>query len=102
MGAGEEYVMAAEPTEDLHRQDLHREDMRKLVEEIAKVLVEDPGQVSVEAVDEDQATVLELRVGSSDLGRVIGRQGRTAKSIRAILDAAGAKLHKRFALEILE
>lgn len=94
--------MTAEPTQDLPKQDLHSEDMRKLVEEIAKVLVEDPGQVSVEAVEEDQATVLELRVAPGDLGRVIGRQGRTAKSIRAVLGAAGAKQHKRYALEILE
>ena len=94
--------MAAEPTQDTQKQDTHHEDMRKLVEEIAKVLVEDPGQVTVEAFDEDQTTVLELRVAPGDLGRVIGRQGRTAKSIRAVLGAAGYKFHKRFALEILE
>lgn len=77
-------------------------DMRVLVEQIAKALVDDPEQVSVEAVEENQETVLELRVGSGDVGKVIGKQGRTARSIRAILGAAGSKSRKRFSLEILE
>ncbi len=77
-------------------------DMRALVEQIAKALVDDPGQVSVQAVDTDQATVLELRVAPNDLGKVIGKQGRTARSIRTLLGAAGMKLHKRFTLEIVE
>ena len=77
-------------------------DMRQLVEEIAKALVDEPEQVSVQATDGEQTTVLELRVAPGDLGKVIGKQGRTARSIRTILGAAGMKLHKRFTLEILE
>ncbi len=77
-------------------------DMRALVEQIARALVDDPGQVSVQAVDGEQVTVLELRVAPNDLGKVIGKQGRTARSIRTILSAAGMKLRKRFTLEILE
>ncbi len=77
-------------------------DMRALVEQIAKALVDEPEQVSVHAVDGEQVTVLELRVAPGDLGKVIGKQGRTARSIRTILGAAGMKLHKRFTLEILE
>jgi len=77
-------------------------DMRGLVERIAKVLVDEPEQVSVQCVDGEQGSVLELRVAPNDLGKVIGKQGRTARSIRTILGAAGTKLHKRFTLEILE
>jgi hypothetical protein len=76
--------------------------MKDLVEAIAKALVDFPEHVQVRAVDGEQVTVLELRVHPSDLGKVIGRQGRTAKSIRTILGAAGMKLKKRFTLEILE
>jgi uncharacterized protein len=76
--------------------------MRDLVEQIAKALVDHPEQVQVNAVDGEQVTVLELRVHPDDLGKVIGRQGRTAKSIRTLLGAAGMKLKKRFTLEILE
>ena len=77
-------------------------DMRLLVEQIAKALVDEPEQVSVRAVDGEQVTVLELRVSPNDLGKVIGKQGRTARSIRNILGAAGMKLRKRYTLEILE
>jgi len=76
--------------------------MRELVEEIAKALVDIPDQVSVKEVEGEQVTVLELRVAPSDLGKVIGKQGRTARSIRTILGAAGMKLSRRFTLEILE
>jgi predicted RNA-binding protein YlqC (UPF0109 family) len=76
--------------------------MRELVEDIAKALVDHPEQVQVKAVEGEQVTVLELRVHPEDLGKVIGRQGRTAKSIRTLLGAAGMKLRKRFTLEILE
>jgi hypothetical protein len=76
--------------------------MKELVESIAKALVDYPEQVHVQAVDGEQVTVLELRVNSSDGGKVIGKQGRTARSIRTILGAAGMKLKKRFTLEILE
>jgi len=76
--------------------------MRELVEAIAKALVDHPDDVMVKAVEGEQVTVLELRVHPEDLGKVIGRQGRTAKSIRTLLGAAGMKLRKRFTLEILE
>ena len=76
--------------------------MRELVEEIAKALVDLPDQVSVQEVQGEQVTVLELKVAPSDLGKVIGKQGRTARSIRTILGAAGMKLSRRFTLEILE
>jgi len=76
--------------------------MKELVEAIAKALVDNPEQVRVRAVEGEQVTVLELRVHPTDLGKVIGRQGRTAKSIRTILGAAGMKLKKRLTLEILE
>ncbi|HET7184612.1 MAG TPA: KH domain-containing protein [Terriglobales bacterium] len=77
-------------------------DLRALIEEIAKSLVDTPGEVSVESFDEDGATVLELRVAPGDLGKVIGKQGRTARAFRNILGAAGSKLDRRFELEILE
>jgi predicted RNA-binding protein YlqC (UPF0109 family) len=77
-------------------------DMRMLVEEIAKALVDEPEQVQVSAIDGEQTTVLELRVAPNDLGKVIGKQGRTARSIRTILGAASMKLKKRYTLEILE
>ena len=76
--------------------------MKDLVEAIARALVDHPEQVQVLSVDGEQVTVLELRVHPEDLGKVIGRQGRTAKSIRTILGAAGMKIRKRLTLEILE
>ncbi len=76
--------------------------MKDLVEAIAKALVDHPDDVQVHAVEGEQVTVLELKVHPEDLGKVIGRQGRTAKSIRTLLGAAGMKLKKRFTLEILE
>lgn len=77
-------------------------DMRMLVEQIAQALVDAPNEVQVSAVEGDQGTVLELRVAAGDLGKVIGKQGRTAKSIRTILGAASMKLKKRYTLEIIE
>jgi len=77
-------------------------DMRVLVEQIAQALVDTPEQVQVTPVEDGDATVLELRVAPSDLGKVIGRQGRTAKSIRTILGAASMKFKKRYLLEIIE
>ena len=76
--------------------------MKELVETIARALVDHPDEVKVASVEGPQATVLELRVHPEDLGKVIGRQGRTAKSIRTLLGAAGMKLKKRYTLEILE
>jgi len=76
--------------------------VKELVTEIAKALVDIPDEVAVREVEGEQITVLELRVAPSDLGKVIGKQGRTARSIRTLLGAAGMKLHRRFTLEILE
>ena len=76
--------------------------MKELVEAIAKALVDNPDQVQVRAIKGEQVTVFELRVHGSDLGKVIGRQGRTVRAIRTILNAVGMKLRKRFTLEILE
>ena len=76
--------------------------MKELVEAIAKALVDHPEDVQVKSVEGSQVIVLELRVHAEDLGKVIGRQGRTAKAIRTLLGAGGMKIHKRFTLEILE
>ena len=76
--------------------------MKDLVEMIAKALVDSQDQVSVTEVEGEQTTVLELKVAQSDLGKVIGRQGRTARSIRTLLAAAGMNPQKRYVLEILE
>jgi hypothetical protein len=76
--------------------------MKQLIEDIAKSLVDAPEEVVVTSVDGEQVTVLELKVAPADLGKVIGKQGRTARSIRTILGAAGMKLNRRYTLEILE
>ncbi len=76
--------------------------MKELVELIARSLVERPEEVRVKEHEGHQATTLELRVGQGDLGKVIGKQGRTARAIRTILNASGTKLKKRFVLDILE
>ena len=76
--------------------------MKQLVHMIAEALVDQPEDVAVTEIVGEQTTVLELRVAQSDLGKVIGRQGRTARAIRTLLGAAGMKLRKRFVLEILE
>jgi predicted RNA-binding protein YlqC (UPF0109 family) len=77
-------------------------EMKELLELIAKALVDNPDEVSVSEVGGEQTTILELRVAQEDLGKVIGKQGRTARAIRTILSAAGMKLRKRFHLEIIE
>jgi predicted RNA-binding protein YlqC (UPF0109 family) len=74
-------------------------DVRALVEQIAKALVDEPDQVSVNQLDGD---VLELAVAQNDVGKVIGSKGRVARALRALIGAAGVRLHKRFTLEILE
>ncbi|PWT88282.1 MAG: RNA-binding protein [Acidobacteria bacterium] len=76
--------------------------MKELLEAMAKALVDHPDQVTVHEIPGEQTMVLELRVSHEDLGKVIGKQGRTARAIRTILGAAGMKLRKRFVLEILE
>ena len=77
-------------------------DVKILIEHVTKVLVDAPDQVSVNQVEEDGETVLELTVAESDVGKVIGRSGRTARALRTLLSAAGIKTHKRYTLEILE
>ena len=76
-------------------------DVRALVEQIAKALVDAPDRVSVSQVDGD-TTVLELRVAEKDLGKVIGKSGRTARALRSLINAAGIRTHKHFTLEIIE
>jgi uncharacterized protein len=76
--------------------------MKELIEAIAKALVDNPDQVRVRAIEGEQIIVFELRVDPSDLGKVIGRQGRIAESIRCILGVAGMKVRKRIRLEILD
>ena len=78
-----------------------RGDVRALVEQIAKWLVDEPAEVSVTQIDGD-TTVLELRVAQKDIGKVIGRSGRVARALRALVNAAGLRAQKRFALEIVE
>ena len=76
--------------------------MRELVEHIARALVDDADHVSVTEVESEAVTVIELRVAQSDIGKVIGKQGRTARAIRTILNANATKLRKRAVLEIVE
>ncbi len=77
-------------------------EVEELVREIARALVDEPAAVDVQSVNREENTVLKLKVAPNDVGKVIGKQGRTARSIRTILGAAGMKLNRRFTLEILE
>ena len=76
--------------------------MKELVELIAKSLVDNPDEVQVSQLDGEQSSIIELKVAPEDLGKVIGKQGRTAQAIRLILGAAGMKQKKRFNLELIE
>jgi predicted RNA-binding protein YlqC (UPF0109 family) len=76
--------------------------LKELVELIARALVDNPDQVSVIEIEGEQTSVIELKVAKEDLGKVIGKQGRTARAIRTILSAASTKLRKRCVLEIIE
>jgi predicted RNA-binding protein YlqC (UPF0109 family) len=76
--------------------------MKSLIEQIAKSLVDKPEEISVGTVEGERTAVFELRVAQSDIGKVIGKQGNTARAMRTILSAAGTKLGKRCVLEILE
>lgn len=76
--------------------------MKDLIKYIAQALVDHPDQVSVSEVEGNQTSVLELKVAKEDLGKVIGKQGRTARAMRTILSAASAKVKKRTVLEIIE
>jgi len=77
-------------------------DVRNLVEYIAKALVDAPDEVLVYQVEEDGETVIELEVAPADMGKVIGKHGRTVRAMRCLLHAAGLRFNKRYALEILE
>ncbi|HEU18961.1 MAG TPA: KH domain-containing protein [Deltaproteobacteria bacterium] len=76
--------------------------MKDLVKYMAQALVDNPDDVDVSEVIGEQTSVIELRVAKEDLGKVIGKQGKTAKAMRTILSAASSKLHKRAVLEIIE
>ena len=76
--------------------------MKDLIERIVRALVDKPEEVTVTAIEGNQATVLELKVAKEDLGKIIGKQGRTAKSLRTIVGAASGKERKRVVLEIVE
>ena len=76
--------------------------MKDLIKYIAQALVDSPEQVEVAEVEGNQTSVLELKVAKEDLGKVIGKQGRTARAMRTILSAASAKVKKRTVLEIVE
>ena len=76
--------------------------MKDLIERIARALVDKPEDVMVTAIEGNQATVLELKVAKEDLGKIIGKQGRTARSLRTIIGAASAKERRRVVLEIVE
>jgi predicted RNA-binding protein YlqC (UPF0109 family) len=76
--------------------------VEELLREIARALVDEPAAVEVESVDNDENTVLKLRVAPQDVGKVIGKQGRTARSVRTILGAVSMKMHHRYTLDILE
>ena len=76
--------------------------MSGLVAEVARALVDKPEEVSVETIQDGDGTILRLRVAQSDIGKVIGKQGRTARSMRTVLSAASMKLKRRFSLDIVE
>jgi uncharacterized protein len=76
--------------------------MKNLIYYIAQALVDNPEQVTVSEVEGNQTSVIELKVAKEDLGKVIGKQGRTARAMRTILSAASAKVKKRTVLEIIE
>jgi len=76
--------------------------MKDLIKYIAQALVDNPDRVEVSEIQGEQTSVIELRVSKEDLGKVIGKQGKTAKAMRTILSAASAKVHKRTVLEIIE
>jgi hypothetical protein len=76
--------------------------MKELIKYIAQSLVDQPEQVEVSEIEGEQTSVIELKVAKEDLGKVIGKQGRTARAMRAILSAASTKVRKRAVLEILE
>jgi predicted RNA-binding protein YlqC (UPF0109 family) len=86
----------------MFKSDVEGEKMKELIKYIAQALTDYPDQVEVREVEGERTSVIELRVAPSDLGKVIGKQGRTARAMRTILSAASAKLKKRSVLEIIE
>ncbi len=76
--------------------------MKELIKYIAQALVDNPDKVEVTEVEGEQTSVIELKVAKEDLGKVIGKQGRTARAMRTILSAASTKINKRAVLEIIE
>lgn len=76
--------------------------LKELIEYMARALVDKPEQVRVSEIEGEQTSVIELRVAKEDLGKVIGKQGRTARAMRTILNAASTKIRKRAVLEIIE
>jgi predicted RNA-binding protein YlqC (UPF0109 family) len=76
--------------------------VEELVREIARALVDEPEAVEVQSIARDENTILKLKVAPGDVGKVIGKQGRTARSVRTILSAVSMKLHHRYTLDILE
>jgi len=76
--------------------------MKELLDYIARALVDEPDQVSVQQVESERLIVLELRVAADDMGKVIGKQGRIAKAIRTVVNAAAVKEHKRVVVEIVQ
>jgi hypothetical protein len=93
--------LAAKESHDIEKQTMTEssEDVRILIEMIAKSLVDAPDEVFIETFDDG---VIELEVAENDVGKVIGRQGRTARALRALLNAAGHRARKRYTLEIIE
>jgi predicted RNA-binding protein YlqC (UPF0109 family) len=76
--------------------------MKKLVAYIAEALVDETGSININEIEGNQTNIIELKVAKSDIGKVIGRQGRTADAIRTILNCAAAKVNKRYILQIID
>jgi len=83
-------------------QSIDATEITNLITGIARALVDSPDNVSVEVITDHESTVLRLRVAQGDVGKVIGKQGRTARSLRTILSAASMKVHHRYSLDIIE
>ncbi len=95
--------MIDEPSNaQIHRERSHDDPTEALVIQIARALVDHPEQVEVQALQREESTVLRLQVSDSDIGKVIGKQGRTAHSLRTILSAVSMKYHHRYTLDIVE
>jgi hypothetical protein len=89
-------------TEAVATQSSNAAEISDLIIGIAKALVDSPDNVSVQAISDNDSTVLRLQVAQSDVGKIIGKQGRTARSLRTILSAASMKVHHRYSLDIID